>query len=544
MRLRLPTFLLRADLREPRFAREPINLEVFLRRSILAWLGIQGVIAAMLLVDMGVVRIVRPMLSVLWSIIWRLLFVAGLAFISIPTPFAEAAACIKGVNCYCDRVEGGDLNDTAVLLCEDFEAPTLLSSSGVGNGAPYFGPWYDATGLSGDRGHNSYWNQKYNNGVSQNTWNNGEPGGTPTFGANCTFSPCTGMKVWDVTNRWNANGLQPVAAILTDNDFDDEIGTILPPSGKAGGGSGAFDGAASYAHRNPPGLGNEKGIEGRKNWSAQATFGITMAMAFPNNLLSDTVVKDAWKFNEWPQNNGENGGDGLFGFGFSGGYGSYFPFYGFLTNKNSGGFTVTQCETAKAAATITRGTFTCQSIDSGNPSAPTNFIWFPTNYTHSTDWPLGTWGCMRGFYQNMGTSNSAWSIKFTGPSGTEQTVVDISNMDTTGFKPGQAPNGYAGFVWNNFANANQGGSPATVLTFRYEDNVHIRAGAPVSCAQIGFSSSGGGGSTSATNTRTTWHSVSMVSRLLLLGSLSSGIPWFAMVVARVCAKRRAKKVET
>ena len=60
-------------------------------------------------------------------------------------------------------------------------------------------------------------------------------------------------------------------------------------------------------------------------------------------------------------------------------------------------------------------------------------------------------------------------------------------------------NGYSNMKWNAYANTNQGNGyiASTALTFRYEDNVHVRNGMPVTCAQIGFTSSGGstGGST-------------------------------------------------
>jgi hypothetical protein len=61
-----------------------------------------------------------------------------------------AAPCTPGVDCYCDKVRGGGLNDPQLLFCEDFEAPTLYQNTGVGNGAPYYGPWYDATGHDGE----------------------------------------------------------------------------------------------------------------------------------------------------------------------------------------------------------------------------------------------------------------------------------------------------------------------------------------------------------------------------------------------------------
>lgn len=52
--------------------------------------------------------------------------------------------------------------------------------------------------------------------------------------------------------------------------------------------------------------------------------------------------------------------------------------------------------------------------------------------------------------------------------------------------------GFDGWGLNTFVNVNQGmpGQVPTVeTTFRYQDNVHIRTGTPVSCAQIGYAAS-------------------------------------------------------
>jgi hypothetical protein len=446
------------------------------------------------------------------QVIRRALLVLAL----LAAPMAvEATSCTKGTDCFCDCVTGADRGDgfkndacqskgtyvgtssfnpqgsATTLVCEDFEAPTLhpTNTSGTGNGAPYYGPWWDTTGGSaGDRGFNSYWRRNYGNGVNNMIWSNGQPS-SPTHGGACAFPACTGLKPWLAGDAANGNSLTPGMAFLRTGDFDDEISTLTDPANAAGGGSGAFDGAVSLAHRNPSGAGNVKGIAGAKNFGAQQTFGVTMAMAFPMNLTNaGTVVHNAWKFNEWGRN-GEAGGAGMVGFGYTS-YGSYFPFYGFLLHRSSGGFTVAQCNTAKAAATIAAGRFTCSDL--ARTGAITSFTWFPTNYTHATHWPLGSWGCIRAYYQNLGDASSAWWIKFTGPDGTERTVVDISGMDTSGFRVGQTPKGISSLIWNNYANRNQTRNPATVTTFRYEDNVHVRAGMPVSCSQIGYGTTGRG----------------------------------------------------
>ena len=43
---------------------------------------------------------------------------------------AFGASCTDGTDCYCDRVNGGDLNDPNLLFCEDWEAPTLYDDTG------------------------------------------------------------------------------------------------------------------------------------------------------------------------------------------------------------------------------------------------------------------------------------------------------------------------------------------------------------------------------------------------------------------------------
>jgi hypothetical protein len=394
--------------------------------------------------------------------------------------------------------------DPSLLMCEDFEAPTLHDNVGFGNGAPYYGPWYDDTGDVGDRGYNSYWFQKYSNGSDAALWRRNQPA-SPTLGTPCTkFDLCVGMKVWHPQDIWTANDYRPNVTILRNGEFNAEIGSITSPTGAAGGGAGVFDGQQSFAHRIPAGLG-EVGIEGNKSFGgARRTFGITMAMAFPSNLISSGIMDgdpigggQMWKFNEWHPTGSGAGGDGIFGFGHYGSMSSSFPFYGFMFYQAPGdAATQSACNASVASATKTVGSFGCtDSYASWNESSGA----IPGSpYSRPVDWPLGTWGCIRGTYTNMGAANASVKITFTpsaGPrAGTEITVVDISNWNM-GFTPGLASRtgGYDQFIWNAYYNGlfnnglNQGISQTT---FRYEDNIHIRAGAPVSCAQIGFGSSG------------------------------------------------------
>jgi len=389
------------------------------------------------------------------------------------------AACTPGTDCYCDKVKGGSLNDPLLLICEDFEAPTLRLNQGVGNGAPYYGPWYDDTGSSGDRGHNSYWNQKYGNSDAGIDWVSGQPS-SPTFGTPCTaFAQCTGMKTWDDTNRWSANAYTPKVAIYDSTaDYTAENAALTAPSHAAGGGSGVFDGNANLVNRIP--VGSTHGITGFKSFSTTRTIGYTAAIAYPLNSDSSGIwgtagVPASWKHNEWATVYTPNGGfDGLFIFYNQDGPRNGRPFAGFF-----GSFQDHVCKAGSIIATLGRAS--CSSDQ-------TIMIWnSPANYSQPTDWPWGTWGCVRGLMENAGLSNQRMRIWFQGPNMTsERPIIDVTIDGTTL----DSKNGYNGMYWNAYANTNQGGGyvASTALTFRYEDNVHVRAGTPVSCAQIGFSS--------------------------------------------------------
>jgi hypothetical protein len=299
---------------------------------------------------------------------------------------ASAAVCTRGVNCYCDCVNGignaaqcaakftvGVPVDSARLLCEDFEAPTLHDNVNVGGGPPNYGPWYDDAGIPGNRGNNSYWFKRYSNGVNSVLWPQGEPV-SPTLGTPCTaFSLCTGLAVWHPQNLWSANSralpFKTPAVVLKNGEFNAEIGSLTSPTGAAGGGSGVFDGAQSWGHRIAAGVNQDAGILGRASWGGVfRTFGMTMALAYPINVASANI-SDAWKHNEWESQIAGGGGDGLFGFGHSGvgALGSEFPFYGFMGADTGGGITPQQeaafqarCEQMRLAATIVTGSFHLQ----------------------------------------------------------------------------------------------------------------------------------------------------------------------------------------
>ena len=430
-------------------------------------------------------------LSIQRVLVSRVLLSVAMLLPSFAVPLlpqaGEAASCTRGVDCYCDRVKKSSdpIFDPSLLVCEDFEAPTLYRDTGVGNGAPDYGPWYDDTGYPNARGNNSYWNRKYASGPYSGAWRSAQPTGA-TLGRSCGYSQCF-QGAWSVGNKWQANGGETfqggvgpgpggsnIMIMGSPADFSAEVATISPPTNTANGVAGVFDGSYSLAHRVP--AGGTSDIQGTAFFPSSRTFGITMAVAYPNNSVSSRIWVDPWKHNEWHNTGGGGGGDGLFLFHNTNSYNQQTPFEHFIFGS---GQTLAQCQARLAAATKTAGDFICSGGD---------FYYRADKsvYNSATDWPLGTWACVQGYFQNLGTSNSSIQIWFTGPAGVQKKIIGISGMDLIGTS---ASSGYDGLIWNSYSNTNQSGAdgPTTATTFRYEDNVHIRAGAPVSCAQIGFS---------------------------------------------------------
>jgi hypothetical protein len=410
----------------------------------------------------------------------------------------HAAPCTPGTDCYCDHVKkvGDPLYDPNLVMCEDYEAPTLRLNQGVGNGAPYFGPWYDNTGDNGalDRGHNSYWLQHYGTPIGGANWSAGQPA-TPTFGVTCGPSNtqgCTGLKVWDPTNRWGGNAYNPIAAVMTQaSDFTAEIPTLTVPTNTSSGTPGVFHGNASWAQHHPAGV--SSGIIGFKAFpqGVLRTFGYTVAMAYSSNTDAagawggaggNGAPRASWKHHEWTTVHLPNGGfDGLFQFYNQNGPDDGRPFAGFF-----GSFVDATC--TNVGKILTLGNVSC---DFGNTGMSWNT---PANYHQPTDWPWGTWGCVRGYMQNAGTSASRMQVWFQGPNMTsERLIIDVT-VDGTKL---DMRDGYNGVNLNTYQNTNAGAQygyvATTQLNFRYEDNMHVTAGMPVSCAQIGFVGAGGGG---------------------------------------------------
>lgn len=424
-----------------------------------------------------------------------------------------------------------------VIWCEDWEANSLYYDEGehpdvvVGNTSYPYGPPYDDTSslwTNDHRGINAYMYRTYPTESPRSIYMQGEPS-TVKLGAPCVGDggQCFGMRIWRYdgtpTGKWDANltyspgggsdeSRSTPMVIIGDGDFADEVPTLADPV-VPGLGAGVFDGHFSKAVRNedcgPNGIecvneGRAAGIHGRAIFedthpsgpAAYRTLGLTQAVAFASNVDTSGIWNQAWKMFEFDPYPVEGTHDILSIFNSSGDDTPGFiadrdnqrPFHLQFT-ANTG---PSQCPAALAASTIRRGHVWC------NDGSDT--IFFRPRISDGYDWYQdfgpGKWGCVRTHVENAGTTNTTTKVWYN-----EQLIVDFT-MDTSFTNVGNST-GYAAISLNNYANVNmyfggqcggQGGEACLdETTFRYQDNVVVTDGEPVTCEAIGFDFSGGPG---------------------------------------------------
>jgi hypothetical protein len=474
---------------------------------------------------------------------WLLVFL-GCSNISPNNALAQGISCTDGTDCYCDCVSnstkaassacitkwGSNIYDASLLGCEDFEAITLygavgtgtLGMTGPGSGATactpgnqqancygntanaLHGPWYDITGdstpASPNVGFNSYWYRMYGSN-SGPQWDTGYPV-NPIFGGTCTRSDgqpgeCSGMSeycshaqgVFNGASRdcWRGNQFAAIDIQRHgEHNDDDDASTYLAPSNARGGiASGVFDGLQSFAQRvrNFGSIRVENAKTGTMGWSnPEREIGITMAFAYSDSVETSGVFLAPWKHNEW-----EPGDHGAF------------MFWNVTTTDEAIPFTQTvwikdasSCSAAIAGATLRKGYFNCDNPDTMRYGAETNTASPRFSYRRSQHWnPLRQWKCVRSHFRNIGDSNFSVRIQLDNID-----VVDFEGVDgrimTANPSSGatQSVDGFTGFNFNAYSNSVQNGNQVRP-SFRYQDNVHVRRGAPVSCAQIGFGTAAG-----------------------------------------------------
>ena len=394
------------------------------------------------------------------------------------------AGCTDGVDCYCDIASA-----TGLLTCEDFENPDFYESGS--------GDWSKGLSDGGlfNRGVSSDWFADYGNGAFETLFKYAD--GVPTVGTRCSYgagSPgglagCSGQREYCSTAQaafvtgsggaadcWGPNvNAKACIDIQRSGDFNAELGTLSLTNGN-GESIDVGGGNAHMAFRTPANPSNSNtetacGKNGTETFSNSTDIGVTMAVAYGSNTASADIISGPWKHDEWF---GSDGGIweefwllGNTGLRSSDG----FPFSGFMFTS---GFAA--CSAALAGATVSVGQADCVSTSPFALRLGTN----SAQYTQSVDWPFGTWGCVQGHISGMGTTNMSLEIKFNGT-----TVFSMTGFNGTVLRNQY----YSGFHFNNYTNQNGGGAGyngTDQVAYRYQDNIHVKTGAPVSCAAIGF----------------------------------------------------------
>lgn len=391
-----------------------------------------------------------------------------------------AGSCTPGTDCYCDCVSnatlgaasacttkwGANIYDSSLLFCEDSEAPTMWDfanhASQVGDGAPYYGPAYDDSGFSGYRGYNGFWQAKYGNANSAGSWTEGKPA-SPTYGATCNPTGAgNDVCSWEVilgdSNPWQADLNTAVLRILTDGDGP-FIGTVTgghSASGDVWAGNASWEGIQQ--------TGRSNAHWGARNFSDASEIGFTAAVYWSSNTVASGVLNHAIKGWEW--SDGSFGGYGEWITGgrqeSSCGPSSLAPFTGLLWYATGASFS------NFSGVTETVGSLCDNS---------TALVIVP-DWTRPSDF-FGKWFCLRYHFSGRNTTN--FSIQVYDPATNDSTkIVDLSGIDATYLK-NQLYDSIEIQGYNNAGEVDQ-----TQDASQGFDNVHVRRGEPVSCAQIGF----------------------------------------------------------
>mgnify|MGYP001620090407 FL=1 len=215
------------------------------------------------------------------------------------------------------------------------------------------------------------------------------------------------------------------------------------------------------------------GIIGERAFLSSTSFGLTMAVAYPSIIGSSEIWAGPWKHDDLKATLDGTLDSGPI-FHNEAPLQANDPFQAYMFFSPTGAASAAACQTAMANATIRRGDVGCLT------DVALLYRADPVAYNRTTQWPFGTWGCVQAHYQNLGTTNMSVKVWVN-----NNLIIDFDGFNGSSFLANRQ--GYSGFTLGNYANTNAYGPPFTTqTTYRYEDNVHITAGAPVSCSQIGF----------------------------------------------------------
>lgn len=397
---------------------------------------------------------------------------------------STGTSCTDGTDCICDTISPA----SPLLLCEDWEAAGYYennSNSWIA-GAILDGAW--------NRGGSSDWVDRYGNG-DHGFFRYGD--GVPTLGTRCAFgsggntsySGCSGMREYCSAAQgalagagsdcWGPGSNSASSLdVQQSGDFDDLVVTLALSGGHGvtadiGGGDQTlahFINAGSQAGKVGTAYLKIGGGGDANNKSNVTEVGITMAIAYSSNIgtEADSVIDGPWKHNEWADNSQsyqEHWNLGNTGCGDT----TDFPYRPFMWVTSQAA-----CNAALSAATRTVGNYDCSD-------APALRMCPGSAFDQATDFPYGTWACHQAHIRGLGTADVDIEVKHNGT-----TVLKLENFDGSALRNAY----YNNFIWNAYSNINEDGDGTTndtdVAMYRYEDNIVVVNGPPVSCAEIGY----------------------------------------------------------
>lgn len=397
------------------------------------------------------------------------------------------SGCTDGESCLCDTLV---VSGSTILLCEDWENAGFYEDAS--------NSWRRGSGSPHDRGVDSEWRVKYGN-ADGNLWTSGSEPFSPYLGNACGYSSgCTGTKEYcsaaqgaltgaGVEDCWGPGTNDGARVdIQRSGDFDAEFGSITL-SGGTGATADVGAGNQHLAYRIPAGSTN--GNTGGESWTATTDLGLTELVAYSSNVLTTGILAFPWKHDEYgncPYCESFPIGNT----GYDENESTTFPFNSFFFGDidvppeqapcRDEGFTQATCEAELADATKNVGRFKCNTA--GLQYGPTPGTG-DGEYQQSTDWPAGTWACVRAHVTGMGTTDMEVKIWHN-----DELIVHLDNFDS--LAADICNRNYDEMIWNAYSNANQsGGTPTTAMTYRYQDNIVLTSGPPATCAQIGFDTS-------------------------------------------------------
>lgn len=345
------------------------------------------------------------------------------------------ANCTDDSTCLCDTITASYPD---VFFCEDFELPTLANTVDSQNG----------------------WHTLYTEGGIRGTDNN------------CLIDdsdPATFRAGFLGDAEAEAAGQACMAHSYEGNcEVAGETDCVENGSG----------GTYSLGHRMQPG--RTQGITGRAPWGTTAPrFGVTMLMKYSSNMVlpdgNPTGAGPAFKHNEFGR--GDHAIMGFVGYANGG-----------LAIRNAPFAAGIWTEFGTSTPSMTKGQAETVFIDGAGDY--TYYSAVSPDYSSSSDFGLGNWGCFQYHVDSIGSSAATIRFWFN-EALILQGTFDLDDLDGP-FDADEA--GFDRHAWNNYYNGpsiidvDGDGYPGSTVAYRWEDNVVITSAAePVPCGAISSS---------------------------------------------------------